>query len=296
MPFRGKERRQVPTRLAVIVSVAVASASCSVEDQSTPTAEIFPTQSRVTEFVPAPTEKVLTEVGVAQDRTEWPSGWYKTASQEKMDAYTEFATRLYQVNNSGQREPISLDRIDTNDFYSDTTDLNYFLPTLYGIVLDDPKLENLRVVDYVGNESMLGIYTVPYMIQTSSGEYIVKDIILGAESQSIIGFGNARVNVLPEGGPSRFESISVQEVVSRLEADKQYPMMLRIWENEEKERIFVENSSDNKYLVDLFVVHRTFGRETDDFINALLSGSDLKAYEDLKYLSHLGQIIFNLDN
>lgn len=228
--------------------------------------------------------------------TQGTSGWYENLTQAEMAEIALDSTRLYTINSSGQREPILLSRIDERANYNPFWGLDTYSPIFYGIVVDYPKLEQLPVTDYNGNESILGIYTVPYMIQTSKSEYVIKDVILGAESLLIIGYANVRVNVLPEYGPSRWASMTVQEVVSNITANRQYPMRLRHWDNEEVERSWVENNPGSEYFHDLFVIHRTYGQDAAEFINALVTGGDIHAFEETKYLSQLSQIIFNLDD
>lgn len=72
---RGPEYRRLPTRIAVIASAAFATASCSPDVQSSPTSEIFPNQPQVSEATPIPTEGVLVEAGIAQDRSEILAGF-----------------------------------------------------------------------------------------------------------------------------------------------------------------------------------------------------------------------------
>lgn len=290
----------LPIRWLWVVVISAVLVSCDVRKPPP-----IVVQVEVTEIVVVTSTPEVSSTPTAKPTptfTETPvlvlgsSGWYENLTQDEMASLAENSQRLFEIDSSGSRTPIPLHRIDEHTYFSDAVGLEMFLPTFFGIIIDLPRFEQLHIVEYDGNDRVLGVYVVPYLIRAIDGEYVIKDVILGAESQYIVSHATVRANHYPERGPNRYSTITVQEAISRMEANRQYPLMLRLWDDEEQEKAYLTGYAGSDYLKDLFEIHRTYHHQTAGFINALLSGGDIEAFEDHRYLSHMARIIFNLDN
>ena len=221
--------------------------------------------------------------------------WYEDLTQAEMAEIARTSQRLFRATNTGVPEEVPLSRVDEHEFDDERSGLLFTQPTLYGVVVDSPRLELLTVTDYEGNERALDVYIVPLMLQTKGGEFIIKEVTLGAENQTLVGFTRAHFHRLPSSLEGVFSSFSVQEAASRLTANTQHGFQLSIWDNEPQELGVISGNPGDLRILHLMLINRTYGQATLEFINALKTGAGKSALEEPKYLSSIGVITLNVE-
>lgn len=224
---------------------------------------------------------------------EVQSTWYETLTQEEMTSIASASQHLLETRAGGTLIEVPLSRIDNGPTTTGSSGLVTTRKFIFGVVLENPSIEAISLIDYDGNETQIDVYAVPYLMQTRGGEYLVKRLVLGSVVGRLMCFNNPGGRVRTGGAGTRY-GVPLQNAAYLLTENVQHGMRMSFWNDEELEQQLLAAYPGNEEYRSRMLLNRMYGQKTQEFLKAVQAGEQASQLPELTHLFGAEMILLNV--